>query len=298
MFGGAAAGAGPYAGEPMSQMAVLFEGVSYAYPGGAVALENVSISIPEGEMLAIVGPNGGGKSTLIKIMMGLIEGYRGRVEVFGSSPRDAQRRGLIGYVAQRSEAELGFPISGRQAVLMAAARHVPAWKSVPKEVRDRVERSLEVVHALDYADRPVGSLSGGQLQRVLIARALALGPRILALDEPLVGVDAAGQERFKELLARLRSEMKLTILLVSHDLRTVAGGASVCDRVACLRRTLHFHASPAGVTPQVLAEVFQHDLADIFGDVHVDAHAAADCPGGHQHVHVRVGAAENKGPGA
>ncbi len=280
-------------------MAVRFDGVSYAYPGGAVALENVSLSVPEGEMLAIVGPNGGGKSTLIKIMMGLIEGYRGRVEVFGSSPHEAQRRGLIGYVAQRSEAELGFPISGRQAVLMAAARRVPAWKGVPRDVRDRVERSLEVVHAQDYADRPVGALSGGQLQRVLIARALALGPRILALDEPLVGVDAAGQEQFKELLVRLRRELKLTILLVSHDLRTVAGGASVCDRVACLKRTLHFHASPAGVTPQVLAEVFQHDLADIFGDVHVDAHAASDCPGGHQHVQVRIsGPGAGKGSGA
>jgi len=272
----------------MAEAAVVFENVSYAYPGvsGSVpALSNISLRVDQGELLAIVGPNGGGKSTLLKIMLGLVDGYTGKVSVYGLSPREAQKKGLIGYVAQRAECELSFPVSGRQVVTMAATRGVSAFASVPKAVKERIARSIDVVGAGEFADRPVGGLSGGQLQRILIARALAMEPKALALDEPLVGLDATGQHRFRELIDRLHRELGLTIMLVSHDLRTVAGGASRCDRVACLRRTLHFHDSPSGVTPQVLAEVFQHDLAEMFGEVHVDAHSAADCPGGHEHAH-------------
>ena len=272
----------------MAEAAVVFEQVSYAYPGasGSVqALQNISLRVDQGELLAIVGPNGGGKSTLLKIMLGLIDGYTGKVTVYGHSPREAQKRGLIGYVAQRADCELSFPVSGRQVVTMAATRRLSAFSGVTKALRERIERSIAVVGAEAFAEQPVGGLSGGQLQRILIARSLAMEPRALALDEPLVGLDATGQHRFRELIDRLHRELGLTIMLVSHDLRTVAGGASRCDRVACLRRTLHFHDSPAGVTPQVLAEVFQHDLAEMFGEVHVDAHAASDCPGGHDHAH-------------
>jgi len=133
---------------------------------------------------------------------------------------------------------------------------------------------MAAVGAEGFADRPIGRLSGGQLQRVMIARALACRPRLLLLDEPTVGIDVAGQQQFAELLTRLHERMALTVMVVSHDLRTVAAG---CDRVACLSRTLHSHTDPRGLTPAVLAEVFRHDVAAIFGDVHVDAHAAAGC---------------------
>jgi zinc transport system ATP-binding protein len=262
--------------------AINIDHLSFAYPGGQPALENISLRAAPGELVAIIGPNGGGKSTLIKILVGLLRGYSGSASIFGRSPHDARREGLIGYVPQRSDAERTFPVSARQAVLMSAARGISGWSATPRAVGERAERSLERVGALDYADKPVGSLSGGQWQRVMIARALAVEPRVLALDEPLVGVDAAGQRMFASLLRTLHRDLGLTILLVTHDLRTVAGASAECDRVACLRRTLHFHAAPKGVTPQVLAEVFQHDLADIFGDVHIDAHRAAEC--GHDHA--------------
>ena len=129
------------------------------------------------------------------------------------------------------------------------------------------------------AGRHFGSLSGGQMQRVLMARALAGSPRLLLLDEPTVGIDAAGQQQFSEMLRRVQGELGVTVIIVSHDIRTVAAG---CDRVACLSRTLHFHAAPAGLTPAVLAEVFRHDVSAIFGDVHVDAHSAGECCG-HEH---------------
>jgi len=265
----------------MTSPAIIFDRVSFAYPGGSPALENVSLSVEPGQVLAVIGPNGGGKSTLLKLMLGMLQGYSGRIEVCGSTPSAARERGLIGYVPQRSEAELSFPISVRQAVSMSAARSLPGWKPTTRAIKDRVMQCLTRVGAAAYADRPVGELSGGQWQRVMIARALAVEPRVLALDEPMVGIDAPGQKLFAGLLSELRRDLGLTIVLVSHDLRTVAGASSACDRVACLRRTLHFHAAPNGVTPQVLAEVFQHDLADIFGEVHVDAHKAADC--GHDH---------------
>ena len=131
--------------------------------------------------------------------------------------------------------------------------------------------------AAGYADRPIGKLSGGQVQRVLIARALAANPRVLALDEPTVGIDAVGQQKFAELLGTVHREIGLTIVIVSHDLRAIVAG---CDRVACLARKLHSHVSPQGLTPQILAELFSHDLAGlrgVIGDVHVHAHASGAC---------------------
>jgi len=278
-----------------AEPAVLFEDVSYTYPGTpAPAIDRVTLRIEQGERLAVIGPNGGGKSTLLRLMLGLAAPDRGRVTVLGRSPCEARRAGLIGHVAQRSEAERSFPLSARQVVELAAARSVPGWKRTPPGVRGFVDRCLTLVNAADFAARPVGSLSGGQFQRIMIARALAQRPKILALDEPLVGIDAPGQIRFGALLRDLHRELGLTILLVSHDLRTIAVGTGThasCDRVACLRRTLHVHAAPGGVTPQVLAEVFQHDLAEVFGEVHVDAHRAAECAHDHDHSHTHGGAA-------
>lgn len=265
----------------MTLEAVVFENVSFAYPGGPTVLESVSLRAGEGELVAVIGPNGGGKSTLLKILVGLLRGWTGRVSIFGRTPEQARREGLVGYVPQYSMAERAFPVSARQAAAMPALLGVPAWRPTPGKVRERVDECLARVGATDYAEKPVGRLSGGQWQRVMIARALAQRPRVLALDEPLVGVDPVGQAQFASLLHVLRREMGLTIILVTHDIRTAAGAAAECDRVACLRRTLHLHDTPKGVTPQVLAEVFQHDLADAFGDVHIDAHRAAECAGGH-----------------
>ncbi|MFM9958716.1 MAG: metal ABC transporter ATP-binding protein [Phycisphaerales bacterium] len=270
----------------MGELAVQFDRVTYSYAGGegagaAPALEDVSLDVREGELLAVVGPNGGGKSTLLKLMLGMLRPQRGVVRVFGREPTEARAAGLVGWVPQRSGAMLAFPVSAREAAAMGAAWRVSGFAGLPREIASRVDDALRVVGAIDFADKPVASLSGGQAQRVMIARALASGARLLALDEPTVGIDAVGQRQFADLIRVLHKELGLTILLVSHDLRTIAGGASTCDRVACLRGRLHFHDAPTGITPQVLAQVFQHDLAGVFGDVHVDAHTASEC--GHMH---------------
>lgn len=280
--------------------AVECDHVSFAYPGGARVLSRVTLRVEEGEFLGILGPNGGGKTTLLKIMLGLLRADEGAVRIGGVPPEEARRRGLIGYVPQRSGAELSFPVSAAQVVEMAAARDVPPWSGGGARVRERVRRALEQAGAAGYGERPIGALSGGQVQRVLIARALALEPRVLLLDEPLVGIDPAGQVAFAELLSRLHRELRLTILLVSHDVRTLAGASSRCDRVACLRGSLHFHAAPHGLTPRVLAEVFEHDLASVFGDVHVEAHAASECAAaghGRHHPHQHAAREPPRPPG-
>jgi ABC-type Mn2+/Zn2+ transport system ATPase subunit len=280
--------------------AVELDRVTYRYPRseGAPALDNVTLRVEPGEMLSIVGPNGGGKSTLLKLLLGLLPGYSGRASVMGRDPDEARRSGLIGWVPQRTTAELSFPISARQAVLMAAERTVPGWKRTPASVRAGVDQAMVLTGAAEHAHKPVGALSGGQWQRVMIARALASGARILALDEPLSGVDAPGQARFGAMLRDLHAQLGLTILMVTHDLRALAGASKLSagapgavHRVACLRSTLHFHAAPQGVTPQLLAEVFRHDLADVFGDVHVDAHRAADCADPHHDASRDIGGA-------
>ncbi|MCC6661335.1 MAG: metal ABC transporter ATP-binding protein [Phycisphaerales bacterium] len=268
----------PSAATPFAGPAIEYRGVSFAYPGSGgsrPALEGITLDVRQGERLGILGPNGGGKTTLLRLTLGLLTPQSGSIRVWGMPPERARREGVIGYVPQRLEAEMAFPVSVRQVVAMGAGRGVAPWRALPRERAGRVDRSLALVGASDLGDHPAGKLSGGQMQRVMIARALAAGPRILLMDEPTVGIDPAGQQRFAGLVRDLHRELGLTIVTVSHDLRAIAAG---CDRVACLSRTLHSHVAPEGLTPAVLAEVFRHDVAAIFGDLHVHAHPAAACP--------------------
>jgi len=238
------------------------ESVSHVYPGGHVALREISLRVERGERLGVLGPNGGGKSTLVRLLCGLLEPTEGRVRIFGRRPAEAARRGLVGFVAQRPQIEPRLPISGRDAVLQPLACDLSPWARLPASVRDRADRAIETAGASAYAHRPFSTLSGGQRQRLLIARAVAPNPTLLVLDEPTTGIDAAGQRTFADLIARLGDVYGMAIVTVSHELRTVA---ATSDRVACLSRTLHFHDSPRGLTPGVLRELFQHDVEAVLG---------------------------------
>lgn len=270
------------------EAALEFRHVAYTYPGaGRAALEDVSLRVEPGSRLGILGPNGGGKTTLLKLALGLLrvqgagraDGPGGEVLVFGRTPESARREGLIGYVPQRAEIEAGFPLSVRQVVELGASHASAPWRRLSPAQRDAVESAIGLVGATEFADRPIGKLSGGQTQRVLIARALAARPRLLLLDEPTVGIDISGQKKFGELLERIHKELGLTVVIVSHSVRTIATG---CDRVACLRGRLHSHTAPAGLTPQLLAELFSHDAEGLFGGVDV----LVATPGGQGRAHV------------
>ncbi|MBX3410363.1 MAG: metal ABC transporter ATP-binding protein [Phycisphaeraceae bacterium] len=263
----------------MSEPAVNFENVSFTYPGAEFpALEHVTLRVEQGERLGVLGPNGGGKSTLLKLALGLLSLQSGRVTLFGLTPQEARRLGMIGYVPQRAELELAMPLSVRQVVEVAATWRRAPW-SRAADARERVREALLLAGAEELKEKAVGELSGGQLQRVLIARALVVRPRMLVLDEPMVGIDAVGQERFAQLLDRIHRERGITMLTVTHDVRAIVAGS---DRVACLARRLHSHTSPEGLTPRVLAEVFSHDIAGVGGALrgaHIHAHGPEEnCP--------------------
>lgn len=273
-----------------AEPAIVYEGVTFRYPRRGqretvvTALEDVTLTVRQRDCLGILGPNGGGKTTLLKLTLGLLPLQTGRITILGMSPTEACRRGLIGYVPQRNEAELAFPLTVRQVIELSASWRLAPWQSLNMDAKRHIDEVMQLLGIAALADRPIGALSGGQVQRAMIARALAPSPKILLLDEPTVGVDIAGQQRFASLIAALRERFGVTIVMVTHSLRTLAAG---CERVACLSRRLHSHGTPAGLTPAVLAEVFQHDVAAIFGDVHVDAHHASQCSDPtHQHNYV------------
>ena len=259
-------------GAMVAELAVECVGVCKSYDGKANAVDRVDLRLAQGEFLGLIGPNGGGKTTLLKLILGTLAPTSGSVRVMGMHPDEARRRGVVAAVAQRDTAVRPFPLTPIEAIRLVSRRVTSA---------DALQ-CLELVGASPFAERPVGQLSGGQWRRVQIARALAVQPSVLVLDEPMVGIDEPGQRQIGEAIQRIHRELGVAVLLVSHDLRALAGGAGVaCDRVACLRGHLHYHAAPSGITPQVLAEVFEHDLTAVFGDVHIVAHRAEECPGDH-----------------
>lgn len=241
-----------------TEPAVSLRDVTFAYGAADAALDRVTFTVQRGSRLGILGPNGGGKSTMLKLILGLLSPQSGTVRVLGMAPQQATQSRLVGYLPQRLDAQWHAPLTVKQVVGMSAALSLPPWRSMPQEMFRTIDEMIDLVGMAHLAQRPIGDLSGGQQQRTFIAQALASKPQLLLLDEPTVGIDQKGQEQFARLLQTIHSELGITILIVSHDLRAIAAG---CDQIAVLSRTLHYHAAPDGLTPQVLAEVFHHDIA-------------------------------------
>lgn len=218
-------------------------GFSY---GEAPVLEHVDLSVQRGEFLGIVGPNAGGKSTLLKLILGQLKPQSGGVRVLGRPPQLARQR--LGYVAQHPSFSRDFPISVEQVVLMGTLGRAPSagrWGLLlPGRYRhadrEHAARALAEVEAADLAQRQIGSLSGGQLQRVMLARAIASDPDILLLDEPTANIDQRMENDIFDLLKTLNRRM--TILVVSHDIAFIS---SYVTRVACINRTLVCHHTDA-----------------------------------------------------
>jgi len=226
-------------------------------------LKTIYLECSAGEILGIVGPNGGGKTTLLKVILGTIRPERGTVTLFGKRPDKQSRLGL-GYLPQISQADQSFPVSVLDVVLMGLYRRIGMMQRVGRRSKDEAMTLLEQVNMSTHAKRPFGALSGGQQQRVNIARALASKPRLLVLDEPSTGVDTVAQEDFYELLAVLRDEQDMSIIMVSHDIGVVT---THTDRVACLNVQLHYHGEPGSCfTTEVQHKVFGRDLQVMIHD--------------------------------
>jgi zinc transport system ATP-binding protein len=232
-----------------------------------VILEDVSLSINEGEILSIVGPNGSGKSTLLRTIMGFKEPYQGTVTVMGKTPRKAPR-GTIGYLPQKSTVDFTMPVSVFDVVAMACYAGKGMFERLNDEDRNRIDEALKRVEMTDKTGHHFGSLSEGQKQRVLIARALVVRPKILLLDEPSTGLDSLAQDNFYQMLLTLRASMNLTIVMVSHDIGAVS---SIVDRLACLKTRLHFHGSPGEC-------LSNESLSSVFGkNVYYVSHDKKNC---------------------
>jgi zinc transport system ATP-binding protein len=229
--------------------------VSFSYPPIPV-LDRVSLAVAPRDFVGLIGPNGGGKTTLVKLILGLLRPDQGEIRLFGQPP--VQGRRWAGYVPQHAGLDREFPIRVREVVLMGRLRQLARlpwpgrWSAEDLEAADE---ALELMEVQRLARRAIGELSGGQLQRVLIARALAGRPKLLVLDEPTASVDSRFQHEIHQTLKRLNE--RLTIILISHDLGFVS---SYVNRVACLNRTLVCHP-----TDQVSGDLI-HALYD--DDIH------------------------------
>ncbi len=230
------------------------ESVTVTY-NGRVALRDATFSAYAGERVAVVGPNGAGKTTLFKAIVGLLPLESGTVEVFRCNPQ--RERVSIGYVPQREEVDLSFPVTVADVVMMGRIGHIGYLRRPSRRDREAVRQALEQVGLTDLVNRPLGELSGGQIQRTFIARALAQEAPLLLMDEPFAGVDATSEEAILRLLDLLR-ENGVTVLLATHDLRMAA---ERFDRVLLLNGEVVACGPPGEVLcPAALQRVYGGQL--------------------------------------
>lgn len=230
-----------------------FENVSYAY-AGLPAVEHVSLKVNRGDFTAIVGPNGSGKSTLLKLALGLLRQDSGTIRLFGEEPDKFKEWHLVGYVPQVSTGIRDrFPATVAEVVAHGLYRRPSPLTFWQRSTQPEVMDALDATGMAPHRDRRVASLSVGQQQRVLVARALIRQPQLLVLDEPAAGVDVSGEEQLYQLLRRLHQERGINILLVSHDIGMVIREANT---VACINRSLVFHGAPHDLTQDELAQLY------------------------------------------
>jgi len=243
--------------------AVLVRGISVRY-GRVLALDRIDLTLETGMALGIVGPNGSGKSTLLKTVAGLVRPESGTVEVFGSSP-GAQRPGTIAYVPQIEAVDWSFPASVYDVVAMGRFPRLGVFGRFSKMDRTAVDAALEALRLSDLRERHISELSGGQQQRAFVARAIAQEPKLLLLDEPTTGVDAATEEALRELIRGL-VDGGLPVLMTTHDLDRASDWF---DRLAVVdRRVLAVGDPPSVLESGAYADIREHS--------HVHGHARSD----------------------
>ncbi|MEK7643757.1 MAG: metal ABC transporter ATP-binding protein [Patescibacteria group bacterium] len=222
---------------------IEIKSVSFAY-GGTPVLNNVSLNIHEGDYIGVIGPNGGGKTTLLRIILGLLKPTSGAVKLFGTPCLCRKEWSRLGYVPQKAiNFDPLFPATVYEVAAMGRYGKKGLLRGLNAEDHRVIAESLGRVEMLEYRDRLIGDLSGGQQQRVFIARALSGEPEVLLLDEPTIGIDLQTQEQFYRLLKKLNKELNLTLILISHDIGVVAGEAT---EIAFLNQSIQYYGDPSG----------------------------------------------------
>jgi zinc transport system ATP-binding protein len=228
--------------------------VDFAYNGEPV-LQDINLEIHQGDFTAMIGPNGGGKTTLLKLILGLVKPGKGDIRVLGRSPEQASPG--IGYVPQDVHINRKFPITALDVVLMGKLDPQKRWVRKSASNRQDAIAALERLDMDRYANKKIGELSGGQRQRVFIARALVTQPELLLLDEPTASIDTRGQAEFFSLLKDLNTD--ITIFVVSHDLLVIS---RYVKSVACVNQKLHYHAQ-AEITGDMLETMYPCTVEDV-----------------------------------
>ncbi|MBP2133061.1 zinc transport system ATP-binding protein [Methanomicrobium sp. W14] len=205
------------------------------YREGQKVLDDISMKVDDGKFYAVIGPNGGGKTTLIKVILGLLKPDKGRVEIYGDPPE--KNRFLLGYVPQFHTFDFSYPVTVGDMVLTGRLGHIGGIrKRFSENDRKLAAEAMEKLGISDLSKRGLGELSGGEQQRAIIARAIVGNPRVLILDEPTVYVDSPTEEKFNDILTEL--QRKMTVVLITHDIGVLSSGVDV---VACLNRKLYTH---------------------------------------------------------
>ncbi|HOM66782.1 MAG TPA: metal ABC transporter ATP-binding protein [Brevefilum fermentans] len=230
--------------QPLVEIKNLYAGYQYE-----VVLEDINLTIEQDDFIGLIGPNGGGKTTLLRVLLGLLQPKSGSITVMGETPEKGRRR--IGYVPQFAEYDAEFPISVRDVVRMGRLSSQRLFKPYSTEDDRVVDERLDWVGMLEYQDRAIRELSGGQRQRVYIARALTTNPTLLVLDEPTISVDIEARTQIYELLHKINQD-GVTIFLVTHDLNVIS---SYVKTIGCLNRKLHYHGEKQ-ITDEMLQSTY------------------------------------------
>ncbi|MGY0693290.1 metal ABC transporter ATP-binding protein [Virgibacillus sp. FSP13] len=241
----------------MSKSVIAMKNIHYTYDKQE-ALDHINFELPQGAFMGLVGPNGGGKSTLIKLILGLIRPNTGSISLFGKPIEKFHDWDRIGFVSQKSNSfNKGFPATVFEVVSMGLTAKIGYLKFFKKHHKEKIVQAINQVGMGDYVHQNIGDLSGGQQQRIFIARSLVNDPELLILDEPTVGVDAENVKRFYEILHQLNQEQGITLLLVTHDTGIMTEYAT---DIVCLNKTLHFHGNP-----KEYASLTERDLSQFYG---------------------------------
>lgn len=219
-------------------------GVTYAY-GQRTVLQEITFSLKEGELAGLIGPNGAGKTTLLRLIMGLTSPSTGKILLWGRDPHeDPLVRRRIGYLPQRTFYNTHFPLTAGEAVFLALSSRRPFALGPNNAEKDKIKEALALVGMESYLEAPLSALSGGQQQLIFLARCLVNQPSLLLLDEPTNALDLAAQHRFYYLLAELRRKLKLTVLVVSHDVLSLA---QVAERLVVLDKKIIASGPPSKI---------------------------------------------------
>jgi len=244
---------------------VTVKNLNFSYDGDTPILSDISFSVNEGEIMGIIGPNGGGKSTLLKIIAGQLESTSGQLQI---------DRHNLSYVPQAQNINDVLPLRVHEYI------NFGLFKS--KGDNKNLEHVLEMVNMTSQRDKLFSELSGGQKQRVLLAKAMIKNPKIILLDEPTTGLDSNGQDQLLSLIIEIKEKYKAAIVLIDHNVNQII---KYCDKVLCLNRTQHWHDKKELISRKVIESIFQCELEHML--IHEDVNLGAS-PEGHescQHQH-------------